>query len=242
MGRRMRKYLYILTVLGSLALGSLASCDSGPVDETIAYVPQEGRTVKVTGTFEGMDSWPGGYTVAVAGFSHASEYAVVAKNIAVGNGEVQTIMSGVSEEVSEVEVCVIDRLRVRVATFAVVENINELADDTIRLDVGTLDVGMFNTVQQSVFNANCIACHGMSNEAARGLYLTEGRSYDCLVDRQSSANPEYLLVNPGNSAESFLHLVLHDDGYLSHGHTDILSAKTELLNLIDDWIDNGAKQ
>lgn len=237
----MKKYLRILAALGPLACLGLASCDSGPVDESIAYVPQEGRTVKVTGTFEGMDSWPSGYTVAVAGFSNASEYAVVAKNISVGTGEVQTVMSGVPETVTEVEVCVIDRLRVRVATFAVVEDINELADDTIRLDVGALDVGMFHTVQQTVFNEDCIACHGMSNTAARGLYLTEGRSYGCLVDKASSAHPEMLLVNPGNSDESFLHLVLHEDGYLSHGHTDILSAKPEKLNLIDDWIDNGAK-
>ena len=233
----MRKYLCILAVLTAL----LVSCDSGPVDESIAYVPQEGRTVKVTGTFSGMDTWPDGYTVAVAGFSQASDYAVVAKNIAVGDGEVRTVMSGVSGEVTEVEVCVIDRLRVRVATFARADNLNELADDTIRLDVGALDVGMFHTVQQTVFNEDCIACHGMSNEAARGLYLTEGRSYGCLVGKPSSADPGKLLVNPGHSNESFLHLVLHEDGHLSHGHADILSAKPEKLNLIDDWIDNGAQ-
>lgn len=233
----MRKYLCILATLTAL----LVSCDSGPVDESIAYVPQEGRTVKVTGTFSGMDTWPDGYTVAVAGFSQASDYAVVAKNIAVGDGEVRTVMSGVSGEVTEVEVCVIDRLRVRVATFARADNLNELADDTIRLDVGALDVGMFHTVQQTVFNEDCIACHGMSNEAARGLYLTEGRSYGCLVGKPSSADPGKLLVNPGHSNESFLHLVLHEDGHLSHGHADILSAKPEKLNLIDDWIDNGAQ-
>lgn len=233
----MRKYLCILVALTAL----LVSCDSGPVDESIAYVPQEGRTVKVTGTFSGMDTWPDGYTVAVAGFSQASDYAVVAKNIAVGDGEVRTVMSGVSGEVTEVEVCVIDRLRVRVATFARADNLNELADDTIRLDVGALDVGMFHTVQQTVFNEDCIACHGMSNEAARGLYLTEGRSYGCLVGKPSSADPGKLLVNPGHSNESFLHLVLHEDGHLSHGHADILSAKPEKLNLIDDWIDNGAQ-
>lgn len=233
----MRKYLCILAALTAL----LVSCDSGPVDESIAYVPQEGRTVKVTGTFSGMDTWPDGYTVAVAGFSQASDYAVVAKNIAVGDGEVRTVMSGVSGEVTEVEVCVIDRLRVRVATFARADNLNELADDTIRLDVGALDVGMFHTVQQTVFNEDCIACHGMSNEAARGLYLTEGRSYGCLVGKPSSADSGKLLVNPGHSNESFLHLVLHEDGHLSHGHADILSAKPEKLNLIDDWIDNGAQ-
>ena len=233
----MRKYLCILAALTAL----LVSCDSGPVDESIAYVPQEGRTVKVTGTFSGMDTWPDGYTVAVAGFSQASDYAVVAKNIAVGDGEVRTVMSGVSGEVTEVEVCVIDRLRVRVATFARADNLNELADDTIRLDVGALDVGMFHTVQQTVFNEDCIACHGMSNEAARGLYLTEGRSYGCLVGKPSSADPGKLLVNPGHSNESFRHLVLHEDGHLSHGHADILSAKPEKLNLIDDWIDNGAQ-
>lgn len=237
----MKNDLRMWAALGTMCLAGLTSCDSGPVDESIAYVPQEGRTVRVTGTFSGMDTWPGGYTVAVAGFSQASDYAVVAKNIAVGDGEVQTVMSGVSEEVTEIEVCVIDRLRVRIATFARVDNLDELADDTIRLDVGALDVGMFHTVQQTVFNEDCIACHGMSNEAARGLYLTEGRSYGCLVGKPSSADPGKLLVSPGHSDDSFLHLVLHEDGHLSHGHADILSAKPEKLNLIDDWIDNGAQ-
>lgn len=235
----MRKYLCILA---ALSLTAFSSCDSGPVDESAAYVPQEGLTVRVTGTFRGMNSWPAGYTVSVAGFGETSDYAVVAKNIAVGQGEVQTVLSGVSGEVTEVEVCVINRLRVRVATFARVDlQDSELTDDTLRLDVGDLDVGMFTALQQTVFNADCIACHGMSNEAARGLYLTEGRSYDCLVGRPSSACPDCLLVSPGHSGESFLHLVLHEDGYLSHGHTDILSAKSEKLNLIDDWIDNGAQ-
>lgn len=237
----MRKKMCILAAFSTLLLFTQAACDSGPVDESVAYVPQEGRTVKVTGTFEGMDSWPSGYTVAVAGFTGTSDYAVVAKNITVGSGEVQTVMGGISEEVTGIEVCVIDRLRVRVATFAVMDDINGVADDTIRMDVGTLDVGMFHAVQQTVFNEDCIACHGMSNSAARDLYLTEGRSYGCLVNHASSACPDKLLVEPGNSEESFLHLVLHEDGYLSHGHMDILSAKAEKLNLIDDWIDNGAK-
>ena len=48
----MRKYLYILTVLGSLALGSLASCDSGPVDETVAYILNREEAEKVKDDME----------------------------------------------------------------------------------------------------------------------------------------------------------------------------------------------
>lgn len=51
-----------------------------------------------------------------------------------------------------------------------------------------------------------------------------------------------LLVNPGNAQQSFLHLILNENGHIAHDHVDILSVKTELLTLIDNWINNGAEE
>ena len=52
----------------------------------------------------------------VAGFDDESEYAIVSKVIPTpetDGGEVEVILSGISEEVTEIELCVINRLRKR---------------------------------------------------------------------------------------------------------------------------------
>ena len=38
-----------------------------------------------------------------------------------------------------------------------------------------------------------------------------------------------------------LAILLHENGHVHHDHQDILSAEPVLLNLIDDWINGGAK-
>ena len=49
----------------------------------------------------------------------------------------------------KIELCVINRIRERVVTFARVD-CSETAEDTIRMDVGEQQVGMFQAVQQQV--------------------------------------------------------------------------------------------
>ena len=74
--------------------------------------------------------------------------------------------------------------------------------------------------------------------------MTEGKSYEGLVGKASKVNPDMLLVNPGKAQESFLPLILEEDGHVAHSHIDILDAKkkTALVTLIKDWINNGAKE
>lgn len=40
---------------------------------------EEGRTLRMSGRISGINKWPDGYSVVVAGFSDESEYAVVTK-------------------------------------------------------------------------------------------------------------------------------------------------------------------
>ena len=112
--------------------------------------------------------------------------------------------------------------------------------DTILMDVGTLDVGMFSSIQSQVFDKRCVACHGQTGSASGNLFLTEGKSYHALVNQPAHKNSDILLVKPGSSEESFLHLVLNRAGDTSMNHTDMLSEDEQpLLKLIDNWINEG---
>ena len=114
------------------------------------------------------------------------------------------------------------------------------------MDVGTVNISMFNAIQQNYFNTTCANCHGASNRAAAGLYLTEGKSYQALVDADSKKVEGKKLVEPNNAANSVLHMVLNQQKVegISMDHRDLVSEKNELtiLPLIDSWINNGAKE
>ena len=153
-------------------------------------------------------------------------------------------LSGLQGDIKLVRLCILDRLRKHIVTFNEVDVSN--ATETVRMDVGTVNISMFNAIQQNYFNTTCANCHGASNRAAAGLYLTEGKSYQALVDADSKKVEGKKLVEPNNAANSVLHMVLNQQKVegISMDHRDLVSEKNELtiLPLIDSWINNGAKE
>ena len=140
-------------------------------------VPEEGRVVKLHVNMSGVDTWPDGYTVVLAGFNNEKEYSLIAKSIP-NNGDVDLLMAGIGEEVTSIELCVTNRIRERVYSFYT-QDFSTVDADTTQLDAGTIDAGMFNAVQQGIFiGKSCVGCHGTSTTAAAGLNLKEGVSYD----------------------------------------------------------------
>ena len=242
----MRKYFLFSFFFSTFV--ACYSCDDGRIYEKEVALPQEGLTLKLKGHLTGVDTWPEKYTLCVAGFTGESDYAVLSKVIASENaagGEVEVLLSGIKEEVTQLELCVTNRLRKRIVTFAQVDvAAQQPNDDTLRLDVGRLDVGMYRALQEAVFNASCVACHGANGRAACDLFLTEGQSYQALVGKASKVHEERLLVTPGKASESLLPQVLSEEGLVQHNHTDLLDAKKKsaLFTLINDWIDAGAKE
>ena len=112
----MKKYILFGGCL--LLLAYITSCDDGRIYEKTETLSEEGRTLRMSGRISGINKWPDGYSVVVAGFSDESEYAVVTKTIpAVENDEIQVTMTGVSDKVTTIELCVINRLRKRVISF-----------------------------------------------------------------------------------------------------------------------------
>ena len=131
------------------------------------------------------------------------------------------------------------KLRKRIASFYRIDYSEQA--DTVYLEAGDIDAGMYRAIQTDIFDRSCVTCHGGSTEAAAGLYLTDDKSYSSLVGVVADRSDEDLfLVEPGNSAESFLRIVLHED-VVRYNHTNIITSGNE-LDLIDDWIDHGALQ
>ncbi len=241
----MKKYIY--TSLLVLAAFTLGACDDGRIYPETKTITQ-GRTVLVEGTLEGLDSWPSEYHISIAGFEGADDdYADLSKVISSSDllhGKVSVELSGIKENITLVRLCVLDRLRRHIVTFKEVDV--SKADERITMDVGTLNISMLNTIQTSFFNTTCANCHGASNRAAAGLYLTEGKSYGALVDVASRKVEGKKLVDPGVSSNSVLHMVLNQQSVegIAMDHRDLVSEKnqTTILPLIDSWINNGAKE
>lgn len=224
-------------------LWGLASCDDGPIYEK-SQGTTDGKTARMEGTLTGLATWPSKYNVAIAGFSDEDKYAVISKVITSANidedGHVDITLSGIPDEVKTVELCVINRLRQRVVTL----HSEDAADGHIAFDVGTVDVGMYAAIQKHLFDTSCTACHGASTFAAAGLNLTEGKSYDQMVNRASSKVAGLDIVTPGDAEGSVLHQVLNTDlsATWHQNHSDMLNKErqAEVLTMLDDWINNGA--
>ncbi len=220
-----------------------ASCDDGRLYEKPVIIPEEGRVVKLTGRLTGIGDWANGYNVVVAGFTDDSDYAIISKSVTAGeDGETEVVLSGLGDEVQRVEFCVVNRLRKRILTF---QKADLQPTDTIRLEVNSMDVGMYATMQKQLFNTTCTSCHGASTFAAKGLYLTEGKSYEALVNVPSAIRPDSMLVNPGNATASVLYQVLDNDldATLSRPHHEMISTQeVNWLTLVRDWINSSDKE
>ena len=235
-----------IIILWALTVCLLSACDDGRIyPETAATA--EGKTVVMEGVLNGLDNWSSNYRVSIAGFEDANdEYASVSKVITtsdIKDGKTTVELSGLKSEIKLVRLCILDRLRRHIVTFNEVDVSN--ATEPVKMDVGTVNISMFNAIQQNYFNTTCANCHGASNRAAAGLYLTEGKSYNALVGAESRKVEVKKLVEPNNAANSVLHMVLNQQSVegISMDHYDLVSEKNKLtiLPLIDSWINNGAK-
>jgi hypothetical protein len=232
---------------GIIAFMGLQACDEGRLYEEEIPISPEGRTVTLTAHLSGLATWPDpSMYVVLAGFNDDSEYALINKSVPMPQNEgdeVTVQLSGIKENVNRVELCVINRLRRHILAFYTIDEATLTASNEIEVDAGTLNVGMFNTIQERVFNATCVNCHGAATSAAAGLYLTEGRSYESIVNKPSKKLPEMNIVEPGDAAKSALYQALSTDVTITdewhYNHTAEV-VDEGILALIRQWITHGA--
>lgn len=244
----MKNYLSIILACSSLLFG-MTACDEGRIYEEESIVNQEGRTVNLVAHLTGVGSWPDtSYFIEIAGFEEGNDYAAISKIVpapATEGGEVNVQLMGIKENVTHVEFCVLNRLRKHILSFYSIDEATLKSSSTINVDAGTLDVGMFSTIQDQVFSTTCANCHGAATSAAAGLYLTEGRSYEALVGVPSTKVEGLNIVEPDQADESVLYQAISTDISVAnswrYNHTAEV-VNEDILTLIRTWINNGAKK
>lgn len=233
--------LYHTFILAALALG-VASCDEGRIYNDDTVQTEEGGTARFAGTISGTDTWSQGYTLALAGFEDGNDYALISKNIEISgtDGNYDITLSGIPGEVTSIELCAIDRLRRRVATFLSADY--QPQDGTLQISAEGVDMSMSTAIQTEIFNTTCTQCHGGSGYAAAGLDLLADDSFGNLISIPSRKIPGMDRVAPGSSNESELFLILSSDisADWNYDHS-VEVVRQEKLDLIRNWIDNGAK-
>lgn len=225
----MKKWFFILAL-------AVTGCDEGRIYDDYVIEGNAGATatVKVSGA-RGYDRWFSGYSLAVAGFSAGSEYALISKNIELdGAGDCEVVLSGIPSDVQSVELCVVDRLRRLVAVF---KSVDIKGGEMINIVSDGDDLSPESAIQREIFNTTCINCHGGANFAAASLNLTEGRSFSELIGVQSVKEPREMRVMPGNPEGSVLYKILSGTGSAGWNYDHSVEITSpEKLDLIKNWI------
>ena len=240
----MKKILFIFA-----SVLALQACDEGRLYEDEVPISPEGRTVTLTANLTGISSWPDpSMYVVIAGFNDDSDYALINKSVpapSTEGGEVSVTLSGIKENVTRVELCVINRLRKHILSFYTIDESQLTTSNEIEVDAGTLNVGMYSTIQERVFNTTCVNCHGAATSAAAGLYLTADKSHAAIVGNPSKKLPGWNIVEPGDAAKSALYEALSTDVSIQdewhYNHTAEV-VDEGILSMIRQWITHGAKQ
>lgn len=231
------KFYHIILILAILV--GIQSCDEGRIYNDDAVQAEEGGTARFSGEVTGADTWSTGYTLALAGFEDGNDYALISKNIetAASEGVYDVTLSGIPSDVSTIELCALDRLRRRVATFISADY--SPREGTLQLNAERIDMSMSAAIQNEIFNTTCVQCHGGTGHAAAGLDLLAGNSFGNLISVPSRKISGMDRVSPGQSAESELFLILDTDisADWNYDHS-VEVVRQEKLDLIRNWIDN----
>ena len=230
---------YNCIILASAFLVSLSSCDEGRIYNDDTVQTEDGGTAHFSGIVTGADTWSQGYTLALAGFEDGNEYAFISKNIetAVTDGKCDITLAGIPGDVTKIELCAVDRLRRRVATFLSADYNPQ--SSPLQINAEAVDMSMSGAIQTEIFNTTCVQCHGGNGHAAAGLDLLAGNSLGNLISVPSRKMPDTDRVMPGNSDKSELFLILSSDvsSDWNYDHS-VEVVRQEKLDLIKNWIDN----
>ena len=236
--------LILTTVLG------LTSCDDGHINDPVHNDGGATYTARLSGTFHSVGTWSGSYSVAMACFGDESAYSLLQTVIPASSDDESQVLTltNIPSEAKTIEIAVVNVLRERIATiYSYTVPADQRVGDTIKLDVGTLDVGMFGAINQFIFQGqatSCARCHSGAAPAA-GLDLSPTQAYRCLVGADATKAPSMARVLPGNAQESFLYKVITEgDDNVSYSHPALFAdpSYAPFVEIIRNWIEAGAKE
>lgn len=108
------------------------------------------------------------------------------------------------------------------------------ADPDAASDACATGTAEFPSDINAIFAADCTSCHPSVSDPS-----LEIDAYCDVVDQPSGQNSAYLLVEPGNSVDSYLYMKITGDGRIS-GSTMGSYVDGADITAIGDWIDAGA--
>ena len=228
----------------------LVSCDDGHINDPVYNESNATYTTRLTGTFRSVGTWSGSYSVAMACFDNQSPYSLLQTVIPASSADESQVLTltNIPTEARTIEIAVVNVLRKRIATiYSYPIAADQRVGDTINLDVGTLDVGMFGVVNQFIFQGqatSCARCHSGATPAA-GLDLSPTQAYRNLVGTAATKAPAMARVLPGNAQESFLYKVITEgDDNVSYSHPGLFADQSyaPFVEIIRNWIEAGAKE
>lgn len=222
------------------ALFICSACDDGDI------IPKKtgddtGTKATMEVTFSGLGAWPSAYPIVLAAYGDDTETPLMSKQIAAPKSESETVsltLNGLPEQTKTIGISILTKGRKLIYnyyTYAIDPSVEE-----VTLPVKAIDIASYDRIQQQVFDRYCVACHNATEQASAGLHLSNGISYKALVNQPATLSEKgWMLVQPGNAANSFLPHILTED-VVKYNHTDVLP-EDELVTLIKTWIANGAK-
>lgn len=201
-----------------LTAAIISGCDDGRIYPSGNGLSQDGLNIEIRCKLGGADYWRSSqsYSLSAAAFGTAGDdYADVSLNISPEIASERIVLRGVSPAASTVEICILDRLRKKVAVFASFDIAGAaVTGDTLRFEAGEIDVTPLSALQKMLFTPTCSACHGGSAYAAGGLSLTSPSETERATVGVAArrALPEApLRVTPGAPDSSLLYLALTSD-------------------------------
>lgn len=226
-------------------LTSLTACDEGDIRQRDVTYAQGGFTVKMTGRLTGISQWDDGLMVVLAAFDGQDRVYDMGEMRITSDCEgrdTTLVWSNLNRNARNVELCVVNKLRRRMATL---KSIDLDADaDTVTMEVGDMDAGLYAAVQ-GLFDQRCAGCHGGGNYA--NLKLNRENAITQLVNvpasreefqgamRVKPSNPDasalYQMLDPadqrGSSVLMFQHKAAFTEDEMSQGYA---------LDIIRRWI------
>lgn len=219
----------------------MQSCDSGDIYPEEKTEDETNVDVTIKFKFSSINTFPNNYKVIFGSFKNDSPYPISSKVLSkpTEGQEVSVSLNNLSADADYLALYLIQEFsNTQIYPFYKYSLENQPKED-FDIPLQNIDLAPFGRIQHQVFS-QCLQCHGGSGSAAAGLFLTEGNSYSHLVNVTAKNNAEKHLVTPNNAQNSFLMNILKGEA-LQNRHSSLSSLKDDDITLVEQWIENGAK-
>ncbi len=213
------------------------SCDSGDIypKETV----YDGITIETELHFTGVGAWPEDYQLILAAYGDDTENPVASQSIDQVSTDGESVKITFANVLTDAKTIAVSMVKSRKLVYKFTEALLTEGEKKVELPVQEVNLLTFNRLQSQLFS-QCAACHGGSTTASAGLYLTEGQSYNMLVNHPAVHSTK-MRVAPGLISGSFIVDVLGGSTDVKYNHSKLSSLKAEDVVLLKEWIENGAK-